>query len=125
MLADRARRSMSVDQSALAERLEDLSYLRDAGDSVVAGGSLAFGLGNNLSDLDVVVAGPASFQSTYVPLEHFVKTLRVDVMKLSQKAIDEIFINAQAALSADMPLQGSFGDVDHENDLKLLHRIAY
>jgi hypothetical protein len=105
--------------------LEAIRYLRDGGDSVVAGGSLAFGLGNRLSDLDVVVAGSQTVDSTRVPLEHFVGSLRVDVWKLDMEVIDEEFERAERALESDAPLSGAFGNVDNETNLKLLHRIAF
>jgi hypothetical protein len=108
-----------------AEVLELVSYLRDEGDSVIAGGSLALRLGNHLSDLDILIAGDTTVESSRVPLEHFVKTLRVDVWKLEQRLIEETFDRAETALGAPEPLHGSFGDVDHETDLKLLHRIAF
>jgi hypothetical protein len=129
---DEARRRSALEQSIAeyhdvtrAEVLETIAYLRDPGDSVVAGGSLALGLGNHLSDLDVIVAGRESIDTTRMPLEHFVKSLRIDVCKLDQDAIDRIFERARGALDGDAPLHGSFGDVDHETDLKLLHRVAF
>jgi hypothetical protein len=109
----------------LEQVLADVEYLRDAGDSVIAGGSLAYGLGNHLSDLDLLVAGSTTVESSRVPIEHFVGSLRVDVWKLAQDLIEETFDRAEEALESPAALHGSFGDVDHETDLKLLHRIAF
>jgi hypothetical protein len=105
--------------------LGEIEYLRDAGDSVIAGGSLAYGLGNHLSDLDLVVSGPATVESTGVPLEHFIGSLRVDVWKRAQGLIEETFDHAEEALAREGALHGSFGDVDHQEELKLMHRIAF
>ena len=109
----------------LEQVLGEVEYLRDAGDSVIAGGSLAYGLGNHLSDLDLLVAGSTTVESSRVPLEQFVGSLRVDVWKLAQDLIEETFDRAEEALESPAALHGSFGDVDHETDLKLLHRIAF
>jgi len=105
--------------------LGEIEYLRDAGDSVIAGGSLAYGFGNHLSDLDLLVAGPTTVESSPVPLEHFVGSLRVDVWKFAQGLIEETFDRAEEALASESPLLGSFGDLHHEDELKLLHRIAF
>ena len=105
--------------------LSEIEYLRDAGDSVIAGGSLAYGLGNHLSDLDLVVGGPTTVDSTGIPLEHFMGSLRVDVWKLAQGLIEGTFERAREALEGHGPLVGSFGDVDHEDELKLMHRMVF
>jgi hypothetical protein len=109
----------------LEQVLGEIEYLRDAGDTVIAGGSLACGLGNGLSDLDIVVSGPATAGSSWVPLQHFVGSLRVDVWKLAQGLIEGSFGRAEKALSSEGELLGDFGDIDHEEELKLLHRIAF
>lgn len=109
----------------LAEVMDLIGYLRDAEDSVIAGGSLALGLGNGLSDLDVVVSGGESTESSRIPLEHWVKSLRVDVWKLAQPDIDELFERAERLLGSEEPVLGAFGDIYEETDLKLLHRVAF
>lgn len=110
----------------LDEVLEVIDYLRDEDDSVLVGGSLAYGLGNRESDLDIVVAGPATDESSSrMPLEHFVESLRVDVWRLHQNEIDELFERAQRCLADERPLLGVFGHVFEQADLKLLHRVAY
>jgi hypothetical protein len=119
------RRIREYHDTTIADVLEVISYLRDEDDCVIAGGSLGLGLGNRLSDLDVVVAGTRTVGSSRVPLEHFVKSLRVDVWKLDHRLIDGTFERAEQALAAEGSLQGGFGDVDHETDLKLLHRVAF
>ncbi len=121
-LATRVERYHGV---TLAQVLAEVEYLRDPGDSVIAGGSLAYGLGNHLSDLDLLVAGSTTVESSRVPLEQFIGSLRVDVWKLAQDLIEETFDRAEEALASPAALHGSFGDVDHETDLKLLHRIAF
>lgn len=110
---------------SLEQVLREIEYLRDPGDSVIAGGSLAYGLGNHLSDLDLVVSGPATVESSRVPLEHFIDSLRIDVWKLAQGLIEKSFDRAEQALAGRGSLLGSFGDIDHEDELKLLHRIAF
>jgi hypothetical protein len=105
--------------------LDAVAYLRDAGDSVIFGGSLAYGLGNHLSDLDLVIAGPTTVESSRIPVEQFIDSLRIDVWKLGQALIEELFDRAEAALARDTALHGAFGNVDHENELKLMHRIAF
>lgn len=110
---------------SLERVLGEIEYLRDPGDSVIAGGSLAYGLGNHLSDLDLVVTGPTTTQSTGVPLEHFIGSLRVDVWKLAQSLVEKTFDRAEEALAGVGAIHGSFGDVDHEDELKLMHRIAF
>ncbi|HEX5608548.1 MAG TPA: nucleotidyltransferase domain-containing protein [Solirubrobacterales bacterium] len=110
----------------LAEVLDVIEYLRDGEDSILVGGSLAYGLGNHESDLDVVVAGPATGESSSrMPLEHFIESLRVDVWRLHQDEIDELFERAERGLASDAPLLGAFGHVHEQADLKLLHRVAY
>lgn len=110
---------------SLEQVLAEIEYLRDQGDTVIAGGSLVYGLGNRLSDLDLVVTGPTTVESSRVPLEHFLKSLRIDVWKLAQTLIEDSFDRAKRALDADVPLLGSFGDTEHDDELKLLHRIAF
>jgi nucleotidyltransferase-like protein len=105
--------------------LEEIAYLRDVDDVVIAGGSLADGLGNGLSDLDLVISGPATVESSRVPLEHFVGSLRVDVWKLAQELIEGFFERAEKALASEEQLLGDFGDIDDEDGFKLLHRIAF
>jgi len=104
--------------------LDVVGYLRDGGDTVVAGGSLTFGLGNRLSDFDIVICGAETSRSL-VPLEHWVKTLRVDVWTRSHSDVDNLFVLAREALAADTPIGGAFGSIEHEQQLKLLHRIAF
>jgi len=111
--------------ASIGQVLDEIQYLRDAGDSVIVGGSLAYGLGNHLSDLDLVIAGPTTVESSRVPVEQFLGSLRIDVWKLAQGLIEETFNRAEEALAGDQALHGSFGNVDHENELKLLHRIAF
>jgi hypothetical protein len=109
----------------LGQVLGEIEYLRDPDDTVIAGGSLAYGLGNNLSDLDMVVCGPTTVESSRVPLEHFVGSLRVDVWKLAQELIEGFFERAEKALSSEKELLGDFGDIDDEDGFKLLHRVAF
>lgn len=105
--------------------LAEIEYLRDVGDTVIGGGSLAYGLGNRLSDLDVVIAGPTTVQSSPIPVEHFLGSLRVDVWKLSQELIEQSFRRAEEALTDEAELLGAFGDSYHEDEFKLLHRIVF
>ncbi len=125
-------------QAALEEKLQEyhsvdidsvlklISYLRDPSDTVLVGGSLAYGLGNGRSDLDIVLAGPETNESSSrMPLEHFLKSLRVDVWKLMACEIDELFARAEDRLASEAPFQGAFGTVSEQADLKLLHRLAY
>ncbi|HEX8743227.1 MAG TPA: nucleotidyltransferase domain-containing protein [Thermoleophilaceae bacterium] len=118
------RRIGEYHEVTMAEVLDVVAYLRDDGDSVIVGGSLAIGLGNRLSDLDVVVAGRET-PASQVPLEHWVKSLRVDVWLRSQRDVDALFERAESALESERPLQGAFGSVDEEQELKLLHRVAF
>jgi hypothetical protein len=108
----------------VAEVLDVVGYLRDTGDTVIAGGSLTFGLGNRLSDFDVVICGAQTSRSL-VPLEHWVKTLRVDVWTRSHDDVDKLFVLAREALDRDTPIGGAFGSIEQEQQLKLLHRIAF
>lgn len=123
--AELERRIGEYHGTTVRDVLDTIAYLRDAGDCVIAGGSLALGLGNRLSDLDVLVGGDRTVGSSRVPLEHFVGSLRVDVWKLSVGLIEETFERAERALASERSVGGTFGDVDHETDLKLLHRVAF
>ncbi len=105
--------------------LQAIGYLRDSGTSVIAGGSLAFGLGNERSDLDVVITGDSVVDGSRVPLEHFMATLRVDVWRRGQDQVEEIFKQADRVLACSEPLYDKFGTVEQEADLKLVHRIAF
>src|SRR5947209_17122358 len=98
-LAQLERKIEEYHDVSLAEVLEIISYLRDEADSVIAGGSLALGLGNRSSDLDIVIAGE-HVEPAAVPLEHFVKTLRVDVWKRAQTDVDQVFARAEAGLAS-------------------------
>jgi hypothetical protein len=118
------RRIRDYHDVAMGDVLDLVEYLRKDGDSVIVGGSLALGLGNRLSDLDVVVVGRET-PTSQVPLEHWVRSLRVDVWLRAQRGIDALFERAEAALRSERPLQGSFGSVDEEQELKLLHRVAF
>jgi hypothetical protein len=110
---------------SLEQVLGEVRYLRDDGDSVIAGGSLAYGLGNRLSDLDLVVVGSSTAHSSRVPLEHFVGSLRVDVWKLARDLVEATFERAEQALAFTGELHDSFGEFDQETEPKLLHRIAH
>ncbi len=118
---DRLRRYHGV---TLEQVLEVIAYLRDDDDSLIAGGSLALGLGNQRSDLDVVVCGEST-ESTRVPLEHWVESLRVDVWRRAQRDIDEVFERAASKLNDEAPFADAFGDLNEQTELKLLHRIAF
>ncbi|MGC9665088.1 hypothetical protein ACNTMW_00865 [Planosporangium sp. 12N6] len=104
--------------------LDVLEYLREPGDTAVAGGSLTFGLGNRLSDFDVVICGAGTSRSL-VPLEHWVGDLRVDVWTRSHADVDTLFTLARRALAGAAPIAGAFGSIEQEQQLKLLHRIAF
>ncbi|GDY29628.1 hypothetical protein [Gandjariella thermophila] len=108
----------------IADVLEVVGYLREPGDSVIAGGSLSFGLGNRLSDFDVVVCG-RSTDTSLMPLQHWVKSLRVDVWTRAHRDIDAVFALADRALASTAPIAGALGSVEEEQQLKLLHRIAF
>lgn len=110
---------------SLEQVLAEVAYLRDEGDSVIAGGSLVYGLGNHLSDLDLLIAGSTTMESSRVPLEQFVGSLRIDVWKLAEGLIEETFERAERALADAGALHDCFGDSDHETEPKLLHRIAF
>src|SRR5437868_2296858 len=120
-LDDRLRRFHGVDTGDV---LDLIDYLREPGDTVVAGGSLTFGLGNRLSDFDVVVCGPATASSA-VPLQHWAGSLRVDVWTRAHADLDRLFVHAERALGAEAPIEGAFGTVEEEQQLKLLHRVAF
>jgi hypothetical protein len=109
----------------LDQVLGEIAYLRDPDDVVIARGSLAYGLGNGLSDLDLIVSGPSTVESSRVPLEHFVGTLRVDVWKLAQGLIEGSFERAEQALVGEGELLGSFGDIDDEDGFKLLDGVVF
>ena len=111
-------------QQGLDDVLELLDYLRSPGDSVIAGGSLSIGLGNRLSDVDMVIVGEAT-NTSVVPLQHWVGGLRVDAWTRSVGAVDALFAEAEAALAAPQPLLRTFGNTEQEQQLKLLHRIAF
>jgi hypothetical protein len=110
---------------SLEQILGEVEYLRDEGDTVIAGGSLVYGFGNHLSDLDLVITGPTTIESSRVPIEHFIGSLRVDVWKLALGLVEDSFDRAERALADDQALLGSFGDMEHDDELKLLHRIAF
>lgn len=130
---DQSTRRAALDQrlqeyhgATLEGVLEMIDYLRDPGDSVLAGGSLTSGtgMGNQRSDLDVVICGKDS-DSSQMPLEHWLDGLRIDVWKRRQDDVDEVFERATRQLASDQPFHGAFGDVEEQASLKFLHRIAY
>jgi hypothetical protein len=118
-------RLQAYHQVGFKEVLGAITYLRDEGDAVICGGSLTLGLGNRLSDLDIVVAGQVSAESSRIPLQHWVSSLRVDAWKLHRDALGELVERAEEALDAEGPIDGAFGDIFEEADLKLLHRVAF
>jgi hypothetical protein len=121
-----AARLQSYHSVSVEQVLDIVKYLRDDGDSVIAGGSLAVGLGNRLSDLDIVIAGgDAGTPSSRVPLEHFVGSLRIDVWKMSHALIEGVFERAGRGLQQQGRLDELFANLDDEVNLKLLHRIAF
>lgn len=124
-LQDLARKIDQFHGVTLEQVLGEIAYLRDPGDVVIARGSLAYGLGNGLSDLDLIVSGPNTVESSRVPLEHFVGTLRVDVWKLAQGLIENSFERAERALVSQGELLGSFGGIDDEDGFKLLDGIVF
>ena len=103
--------------------LELIDYLHGPEDTVIVGGSLALGLGNKLSDLDIVICGQETSPSR-VPIEHWVKTLRVDVWPRSHEDVERLFTQAEQAIADEAPIAGAFGSVDEEQQLNLLHRVA-
>ncbi len=120
MSGEEAARRQQVDDRlhgchgvGLADVLDCVDYLREEGDTVIAGGSLAWGLGNRLSDFDVVVVGAGTSPSR-VPLEHWVKTLRVAAWTRSHEGVARLFAHAAGALESGAPLQGSFGTQEEE-----------
>ena len=112
------------DGKGLSEMLELLEYLREPGDTVIAGGSLSIDLGNRLSDLDVVLVGDST-RTSAVPLQHWLDRFRIDVWTRSTANVDELFTEAEEALAAPTPLLRVFGNTEQEQQLKLLHRIAF
>jgi hypothetical protein len=110
---------------SLPRILSELDYLRETGDRVLAGGSLAYGLGNKFSDFDLIILGHNQEHVSRIPLEHFVSSLRVDVWRLSFEAVETMRKRAKEALESDAPLQGLFGDADDDFDLKLLSHTAF
>ncbi len=104
--------------------VELLDYLREPGDAMIAGGSLSIGLGNRLSDVDVVLVGPTTRTST-VPLQHWIDRLRIDVWTRSTENVDDLFGEAEASLASPAPLLRVFGNTEQEQQLKLLHRITF
>lgn len=118
-----ATRLVTYHDIAVDDVLELIDYLHGPEDTVIVGGSLALGLGNRLSDLDVVICGQETSPSR-VPIEHWVKTLRVDVWPRSYEDIERLFAQAEQAIADEGPIAGAFGSVDEEQQLKLLHRVA-
>jgi hypothetical protein len=118
-----ATRLVTYHDISVDDVLELIDYLHGPEDTVVVGGSLALGLGNRLSDLDVVICGQETSPSR-VPIEHWVKTLRVDVWPRSHEDIERLFAQAELAIADEAPIAGAFGSVDEEQQLKLLHRVA-
>jgi predicted nucleotidyltransferase len=125
-IAELAQRVRDFHGVELDQVLDVIDYLREGHDSVLVGGSLAYGLGNRKSDLDIVVAVPPGGESSSrMPLEHFIDSLRVDVWKLRKDELEELFERAKERLDSEGPFAGAFGDVFEQADLKLLHRVAY
>jgi len=120
-LQSRIRRYHQVELEAV---MEVISYLREDGDRVIFGGSLTLGLGNARSDLDVLLIGPPGVDGSRLPLEHWIDGLRVDVWKLTERLVDGVFLQVERALASEGPIDGAFGDVGEQADLKLLHRIV-
>ena len=52
-------------------------------------------------------------------------SLRVDVWKMAHELIEQVFRRADRCLGQPDRLHRSFGNVDDETNLKLLHRIAF
>lgn len=122
---DLEQRLRSYHDVSLQRVLDELDYLREPGDRVFIGGSLAYGLGNALSDLDVLLVGPYPEKSSRLPLEHFVSSLRVDVWRLSFDAVAKAFRRARDALRSSASLWDTFGAIDDDFDLKLLTHTAF
>jgi hypothetical protein len=118
------RRLWAFHEVSIADVLQVIDYLREPGDSVIAGGSLTFGLGNRLSDFDVVICGRTT-DSSLMPLQHWVDSLRVDVWTRTHDDVDRLFAEADTALAASGPIAGELGSVEEEQQLKLLHRVAF
>lgn len=117
-------RLLTYHGKGLAEVLDMVDYLRDEGDTVIVGGSLSVGLGNRFSDVDTVLVGPAT-KTSAVPLQHWAGSLRIDAWTRSTAAVAELFADAEAALANPAPLLRAFGNTEQEQQLKLLHRIAF
>jgi hypothetical protein len=58
-------------------------------------------------------------------LQHWVSSLRVDVWTRSHADVDALFVLAERALARPTPIAGAFGSVEQEQQLKLLHRVAF
>ncbi len=117
-------RLLDYHEQDMAAVLDLVDYLREDGDTVIAGGSLSIDQGNRESDLDMVLVGPTT-KTSAVPLEHWVGTLRVDAWTRNTGDVDALFLQAEEALASDGPLLNAFGNAVQEQQLKLLHRIAF
>jgi hypothetical protein len=105
----------------LPDVLELISYLRAEKDFAVVAGSVAVGLGNQASDLDVIVAGGAQESSAALPLTHFLGKARVDVWRLDIARLEELAERGRAALAERAPIQATLT----ESDIRILQRLAF
>lgn len=108
-------------QLELPDVLELISYLRGDQDFAIVAGSLAVGLGNQASDLDVIVAGSAQESSAALPLTHFLGKVRVDVWRLDRARLEELAESGRAALAEHAPVQAKLT----ESDIRILQRLAF
>jgi hypothetical protein len=108
-------------QLELPDVLELISYLRGEQDFAVVAGSVAVGLGNQASDLDVIVAGSGQESSAALPLTHFLGKVRVDVWRLDRAQLEELAERGRAALAEHAPVQAKLT----ESDIRILQRLAF
>jgi hypothetical protein len=105
----------------LADVLSLVDYLREPSDYAVLAGSVAVGLGNSRSDLDIIVVGGRQEYSAALPLTHFIEGVRVDVWKLDRAQIAVLAGRARDIIAQEIPVSG----ILTQSDVRILQRLAY
>jgi predicted nucleotidyltransferase len=98
--------------------VDAVSYLVEPDDTVIFGGSLAFGFGNRSSDLDIIVVSGGKDDDA-IPVQRFIDGLRVEVWRIAAARLREVINRADAATRAHDPIEDAFEDV------RLLTRVGY
>lgn len=118
--SDRVNSLLSqVGKPSLAEIAEAISGVYVGDELMILGGSLGLGLGNEKSDIDVLLVNPGSAKRSQGPFQFFVDGERIEVVRVCLTQLRSMAARLSHALTRGERIGLP------PNDLRLLCRVAY